>query len=137
MLTMIDRIFKAILWTTLVVCIVAWTVSYWDVAYYSRILTVRLVSGSMCFGVVGGHEGWHVEGYRGLWTDWWRMGSERTFGESTFDFPIPLLVLFTAGTIGWSWFRNRSRIAPGYCSHCRYPMKGLPHKRCPECGAEL
>jgi hypothetical protein len=36
----------------------------------------------------------------------------------------------------WRAVRSRFRLRHGRCGHCGYPLRGLPHPQCPECGAD-
>ncbi len=81
-------------------------------------------------------EGFRVEGFAGLATDWLpSLGSFRGLPNMFIPLWIPTLLFAALGLScrPFHFHRRRKRKRLGLCIKCGYDLRGLP-ERCPECG---
>jgi hypothetical protein len=98
--------------------------------YFSRSLGVVLYGSALAS--IGF---WHAHHCSILWR-WTNGGPDHNLTMvwlGSLFFFLPWAVLASAAFAAGQWVR-RHGIDPGLCAKCGYDLRGLPSKRCPECG---
>ncbi len=126
----------------LVLSLLAWAASYWQVGYSLAGQGTHLVllrAGQLTLGWTERTQqrGWSALGFAGLKTSWWPRYS--AFPNTFWSLAIPLWIFAVPSGL-WVWrqlaFRDRQR-RWGRCTGCGYVQRGVSEAVCPECGRSL